>query len=107
MFGDAPHSAIFKAGIAGSAPINNGPATFSPEPKPAQESEVDDGQWTSISVINFTYQWQLNGVDILGATAKAILVLVGMVGGALRCVVKATNAIGFTLSITASIVVSV
>lgn len=107
MFGDAPHSAIFKAGIAGSAPINTQQPSFSPDPQPAQESEVDDGQWNSVSVISFTYQWQLNGVDILGATAKAILVLVGMVGGALRCVVRATNAIGFTLSITASIVVSV
>ena len=67
------------------APVNTQQASFQPQP-PTQGEEV-----------------QLDGVDIVGATAKSLLILIGMVGGSLRCVVKAINSIGFTLSITASI----
>lgn len=85
-------------------PQNTQQASFEPQPpKASDEVEADEGQWVSSTAITFEYQWQLNGVDIVGATEKTLLVLVGMVGGLLRCVVKAINSIGFTLSITAEV----
>lgn len=106
MYGDSLifHTVLLKSG---RSPVNTQQASISPAPAPAQESEVDDGSWSSLAAITFTYQWQLDGIDIIGATQKTILVLVGMVGKALRCVVKATNTFGFSLSITASLIVSI
>lgn len=98
------HTVLLKSG---RVPENTQQASISPAPAPAQESEVDEGSWSSVTAITFTYQWQLDGIDIIGATLKTIIVLVGMVGKALRCVVKATNAFGFSISITASLVVSI
>lgn len=96
-----------KSVASGSAPTNTSQASFAPAPQPGQESEVNEGTWTGDAPITYTYQWQLDGVDIVGATAKTLLVLVGMVGQALRCVVRATNQFGFALSITAAIIVTV
>lgn len=92
--------------FTGSAPVNTQQASFAPEPQQGQESTVDEGEWQSGSSISFSYQWQLDGVDIVGATSKTILVLLTMVGKALRCVVKATNQFGFSISITAALIVA-
>lgn len=86
-------------------PVNTQQASISPPPQAGNESEVDEGQWESSTSITFSYQWQLDGVDIIGATLKTILVLVGMVGQALRCIVTATNQYGSSVSITAAVVV--
>lgn len=91
--------------FTGSAPVNTQQASFAPEPQQGQESTVDEGEWQSGSPISFSYQWQLDGVDIVGATSKTILVLLTMAGKALRCVVKATNKFGFSVSITAALIV--
>ncbi len=89
----------------GEAPVSTSSASFSPEPSAGEETEVDEGDWESIEPVTYSYQWQLGGVDIVGATAKTILVLAGFVGQALRCLVTATNSFGFSVSITAAIVV--
>lgn len=92
--------------FTGSEPVNTQQASFAPAPQQGQESTVDEGEWQSSSSITFSYQWQLDGVDIVGATSKTIIVLLTMVGKSLRCVVKATNAFGFSVSITAGLIVS-
>ena len=89
------------------APINTQQASFAPEPSAGNESEVGDGEWESSSPITYEYQWQLDEIDIPLATAKTLLVLIGMVGQSLRCIVKATNRYGFTLSITVAVVVTI
>ena len=94
-------------GIIDSPPTNTTQSSFAPEPAAGNESEVDNGEWESSSPIAFSYQWQLDGIDIVGATLKTILVLVGMVGQALRCIVRATNQYGFAVSITAALVVTI
>ena len=91
----------------GSAPENTVQPSISPAPSAGNESTVDDGSWSGSSPITYTYQWQLGGVDIVGATAKTILVLAGMVGQALRCVVRATNSFGFAVAFTVAVVVTV
>ena len=72
-----------------------------------QEVTVNDGLWRSYTEKSFTYQWQLDGVDIVGATAKTLLILVGMIGKSLRCIVKCTNSKGFRLKATVAITVLV
>lgn len=70
-----------------------------------EEAEVEDNSATSQTPESYTYQWQLNGVDIIGQTARTILLLIGMIGGVLRCIVTATNRFGFTVRASVSIVV--
>ena len=89
------------------APTNTAQPSFTPTPSNGNESEVDDGEWSSSAPTTFEYQWQLDGVDIIGATFKTILVLVGMVGKTLRCAVKCINRYGFTVAFTVGIVVSI
>ena len=90
----------------GFPPTNNQQASIQPaEPEAGESAEVDNGQWSSSEPITYTYQWQLDGVDIVGATLKTISATAVMVGSALRCVVRATNRFGFSLSITAAVVV--
>lgn len=75
--------------------------------KAGEESEVDEGSWSGSAPITYTYQWQLDNVDIVGATAKTLLVIAGMIGQSLRCVVTATNQYGSSTSITAAVVVTI
>ena len=88
-----------------NAPVNISQASFTPQP-PSNGDTVtaDEGDWNSESPITYEYQWQLDDVDIVGATSKTLLILVGMVGQSLKCVVKATNSIGFSISTTVSVV---
>lgn len=92
---------------SGEAPANTAQPSLAPAPTVGNESEVDEGTWTGSPTITFTYQWQLDGIDIIGATAKTILVIAGMVGQALRCVVRATNSFGFSIAFTAAVIVTV
>lgn len=88
------------------SPVNTQQASFSPNPPSSgDEVEADNGSWDSSAPITYEYQWQLDEVDIPLATNKTFLVLVGMVGQSLRCIVKATNRYGFTLSITTAVVI--
>lgn len=91
--------------VNGNAPENTQQASIS-QPASGSESEVDEGEWSGTPVISFEYQWQLDGVDIIGATSKTILVLAGMVGSLLRCIVKGVNSFGFATSITVALVVT-
>lgn len=88
-------------------PTNTSPPTISntPPPNVGNTLEVDDGVWQGSGSISITYQWQLDGVDITGQTFKTILLLAGMVGSTLRCIVRATNSFGFSTYTTAGVVV--
>lgn len=87
------------------APVNISQASFTPQsPSNGDTVTADEGDWNSESPITYEYQWQLDDVDIVGATSKTLLILVGMVGQSLKCVVKATNSIGFSISTTVSVV---
>lgn len=89
-----------------NVPVNTDAPTIN-QATVGEESTVDNGTWTSTQPVTYSYQWQLDGVDIIGQTASTILVLVGMLGSLLRCVVKATNVYGFTISYTVAIEVTV
>ncbi len=57
---------------------------------------VSDGSWTGYPSPTITYQWQRNGVDIVGATASTYVVTLADEGVPVRCVVIATNIAGVT-----------
>lgn len=88
-------------------PVNTSSASIVPAAlSVGAEAQVDEGTWDSIESVTFSYQWQLDGVDIIGATSKALLILAGMVGQALRCVVRCINSAGFAISITTAVVIT-
>lgn len=88
------------------APQNTSQPTVSGSTAPTEEAQTSNGTWTSSEPVTYTYQWQLDGVDIAGATLSTIILLIGWVGSTVRCVVKATNIYGFTLAISTEIEVS-
>lgn len=93
--------------VEGEPPSNTQQATIQQPPQSGVESEVDEGSWSGDQPINYTYQWQLDGIDLVGQTLKTILVIAAYIGKALRCVVTATNQFGFSFSITAALIVSI
>jgi hypothetical protein len=52
------------------------------------------GTWATIQAPTYTYQWQQNFANIVGATSNAYVINVAYVGSNLQCVVKATNSYG-------------
>lgn len=52
------------------------------------------GTWTGYPPPTFTYQWQQDTVDIVGATSNSYTVQSGDAGKSIRCVVTGTNASG-------------
>lgn len=88
-------------------PVNTSSARIVPdELSVGAEAQVDEGTWDSSESVTFSYQWQLGGVDIIGATSKSLLILAGMVGQALRCIVRCSNSAGFAISITTAVVIT-
>lgn len=85
----------------GDAPLNKQSANIAQSNAEEGESvSARKGRWVSDDSITYSYQWQLNGTDIDGATSGSILTDESMVGGTLTCVVTATNEYGSTGSET-------
>lgn len=89
--------------VPAGAPVNTQQASFSPSPASSGDTvTADEGEWTSETPIDYTYQWQLAGANIVGATLNTLLILPAMIGSSLRCVVTATNSVGSATSTTTS-----
>ena len=82
------------AHILVSPPENITPPTITGSGDVGDDLNVSDGTWTPFDTIS--YQWQRNGVDIVGATFIVYTAQVADVGLPVRCVVTATNAGGST-----------
>jgi len=52
------------------------------------------GTWVTIQAPTYSYQWQQNSANIVGAISNTYVVNVAYVGSNLQCVVKATNSYG-------------
>lgn len=62
----------------------------------AQEGELltcSTGTWNNVPT-GYTYQWLLDGVEIVAATSSTYTPVTGDVGGVLTCEVTASNAVG-------------
>lgn len=60
------------------------------------------GTWTA-NPTGFAYQWQVDGADIVGATANTFTMTSAQEGRAMRCVVTASNAGGSGASTSAAV----
>lgn len=106
--GDVSASLVnYDASVWGGSnpPTNTSQPTVTGSTAPDDEVEVDDGEWESESSYTISYQWQLDGVDIIGATSSSLILLLAWLGSTVRCVVKCTNSFGFTISYSTSITV--
>ena len=66
---------------------------------------IDDGTWTGTSPFVFSYQWQHNGMDIVGETASTYICVLADLGQTITCVVTATNIAGSASAPSNSIIV--
>lgn len=73
------------------APVNLEPPTISGTPQVGKKLTADPGTWDTEG-LEFTYQWQANGVDIPGATSASYRVKAADQGAAIAVVVTATAA---------------
>jgi hypothetical protein len=70
------------------------------------EVTTNDGTWSGDGNV-YTYQWELDGAEIVGATTAAYTPLIGDDGGVLTCDVTATNALGNAMATSATVTVNV
>jgi hypothetical protein len=66
---------------------------------------IDDGTWAGTSPFVFSYQWQRNGIDIVGETASTYICVLADLGQTITCVVTATNIVGSASAPSNSIIV--
>lgn len=59
-----------------------------------QTLTASPGTWTGTSTPVLTYQWEDDGVEIVGATGSTLLLAVGQLGGVITVVVTGENASG-------------
>lgn len=55
---------------------------------------IDNGTWTGTLPITFTYQWQRNGIEIVGQTNSTYTTEMADLGFDITCIVTATNIVG-------------
>lgn len=55
---------------------------------------TDNGTWTGTLPIIYSYQWQRNGIDIVGETASEYTTVLADLGQTIICLVTATNIAG-------------
>lgn len=60
----------------------------------AKLTVIDNGTWAGTLPITFTYQWQSNGIDIIGETTSQYKTVLADLGQTITCVVTATNILG-------------
>jgi hypothetical protein len=66
---------------------------------------IDDGTWAGTMPFVFSYQWQRNGIDILGETASTYICVLADLGQTITCIVTATNIAGSASAPSNSIIV--
>ena len=90
--------AVWKRLVPDFAPVlDRGLVPEIPAAVAGEEITVSAGSWFGKpNAITFGYQWQLDGVDIAGATAPSFTPPVSEAGHSLGCVVSAVNAVGTT-----------
>ena len=65
---------------------------------------VDNGTWTGTLPITYTYQWQRNGIAIVGETAITYLIVLADIGQIINCLVTATNILGTGNAISTGVI---
>ena len=90
------------APLSGNAPANTKQPNPSGTAQEGQTVKVDNGSWSGLKPITFTYQWQsctaVNPVctNLAGVTGSSFLIGTSQIGSLLRATVTATNSSGNT-----------
>jgi len=89
--GNTPADSGATSQVVDKAPVNTDPPTLSDtSPVEGDSISVSNGVWQN-SPTSYTYQWQLDSVDVGGETASSISILRSYMGKTLRCNVTAHN----------------
>ena len=88
------------------APINTEQPTITSTSVPEDNATVSNGEWESSETVTYSYQWMLDGIEIIGATTNLLILLLAWVGQTITCVVRATNRFGSSIKVSTSIVVA-
>lgn len=103
------HNALGLGGIGGgtpptpAAPANTALPVISGTPSVGSTITTSNGSWTGFPSPAFTYQWQLGGVNIGGATTSSYTVQASDDDGLITCEVTATNTEGSAMAETAGV----
>jgi len=65
---------------------------------------VDNGTWLGTLPITYSYQWQRNGIAIVGETAITYIIVVADLGQIINCLVTATNMVGTGNAISTGVI---
>lgn len=69
-------------------------------------SVTSDGTWTGTATITFTYQWTINGVDVVGATADEWEATGVVPGDLVLCAVTGVNSRGSSMQASNAITIA-
>jgi hypothetical protein len=87
-------------------PVNTSPPVISGNAiVNAKIDVIDNGTWSGVLPITYTYQWQRNGIDIIGETNIQYTTVLADSGQIITCVVTATNIVGSTSASSNSITI--
>lgn len=78
-------------GAPGTVPANTVLPVISGTLNVGDTLSVTTGTWTGNPAPAYTYQWRVNGSNVLGATANSYVLLIGDTGFNVDCRVTATN----------------
>jgi hypothetical protein len=88
---------------AGAAPVNTVLPLITGTPTVGQTLSVSTGTWTGNPAPTFTYQWAVNGVDVMGATMSTYVLQAGDATFMVTAKVTATNSQGSAFANAASV----
>lgn len=80
--------------INGYPAVNTAPPLLSGIFEVGQVAFCSMGSWSGSKPITFTYQWKLQGIDIVGATSDSYEIVQPDDTKTLACLVTATNSMG-------------
>lgn len=97
-----PSDHPFKSVAPTIGPTNTALPTISGTTTEYATLTTTNGTWSGTGSISYSYQWQRNGVDIVGATANTYTLTASDVGNPISCVVTATDDDGPAIAETAA-----
>lgn len=82
---------VTSSGPGTTPPVNTVAPVISGTPRMGQTLTCDGGTWTGDPTPTLSYQWQIDGVDVGGATSSTWVITAAGLYGAITCLVTATN----------------